>query len=64
MTTTAKIWTNVIGHGVRTVKANGIYVGVITRGTDGGWSWIGADASYPTFRAAGEALAAEQLGWS
>lgn len=58
-----KIWTNVIGEGQRTVKANGIYCGVISRGSDG-WSWVGAEGSFATFRAAAEALAADRLGWS
>lgn len=53
-----KIWTSLTAPGERAVKVNGIYVGLIARDPDGGWSWTGGrQVRGATFRQAAEALA-------
>lgn len=57
-TTAPKIWTSLTAPGERAVKVNGIYVGLIVRDAEGGWSWTGGrQVCGRTFREAAEALA-------
>lgn len=55
---TPKIWTSLTAPGERAVKVNGIYVGLIVRDENGGWSWTGGrQVNGKTFREAAQALA-------
>lgn len=56
-----KIWTTLTAPGERAVKADGEYIGLITREAEG-WMWTGNRKAYPTFRLAAEALAERKLG--
>lgn len=56
--TASKIWTSLTAPGERAVKVNGIYVGLIVRDAEHGWSWTGGrHVNGKTFRQAAEALA-------
>jgi hypothetical protein len=65
-TAAPKIWTSLTAPGERAVKVNGIYVGMIVRDAEHGWSWTGGrQVNGKTFRQAAEALAARRRDkWS